>query len=76
MRHWVATLVVAAGDLGIRGKVLKKLIELADVLSDKLGNLVSFMAVMEGLSLPQVLFLRLVYRREREQRQQHTKRQR
>lgn len=76
MRHWVATLVVAASDLGTRGKVLKKLIELADVLSDKLGNLVSFMAVMEGLSLPQVLFLRLVYRREREQRQQHTKRQR
>ena len=56
VRHWVATLVVAAGDLGTRGKVLKKLIELADVLSDKLGNLVSFMAVMEGLSLPQVLF--------------------
>lgn len=54
VRHWVATLVVAAGDLGTRGKVLKKLIELADVLSDKLGNLVSFMAVMEGLSLPQV----------------------
>ena len=57
MRHWVATLVVAAGDLGTRGKVLSKLIELADVLSDKLGNLVSFMAVMEGLSLPQVLFV-------------------
>lgn len=59
VRHWVATLVVAAGDLGTRGKVLKKLIELADVLSDKLGNLVSFMAVMEGLSLPQVLFRRV-----------------
>ena len=55
MTHWVATLVVAAGDLGTRGKVLSKLIELADVLSDKLGNLVSFMAIMEGLSLPQVL---------------------
>jgi len=52
--HWVATLVVAAGDLGTRGKVLSKLIELADVLSDKLGNLVSFMAIMEGLALPQV----------------------
>lgn len=55
MTHWVATLVVAAGDLGTRGKVLSKLIELADVLSDKLGNLVSFMAIMEGLALPQVL---------------------
>lgn len=53
--HWVATLVVAAGDLGTRGKVLSKLIELADVLSDKLGNLVAFMAIMEGLALPQVL---------------------
>ena len=48
-------MVVAAGDLGTRGKVLSKLIELADVLSDKLGNLVSFMAIMEGLALPQVL---------------------
>ena len=47
--------MVAAGDLGKRGKVLSKLIELADVLSDKLGNLVSFMAIMEGLALPQVL---------------------
>jgi len=52
--YWVATLVVAAGDLGAREQVLSKLIELADVLSDKLGNLVSFMAVMEGLALPQV----------------------
>ena len=52
--YWVATLVVAAGDLGAREKVLSKLIELADVLSDKLGNLVSFMAVMEGIALPQV----------------------
>lgn len=52
--HWVATLVVAAGDLGAREKVLSKLIELADILSDKLGNLISFMAVMEGLALPQV----------------------
>ena len=47
-------MVVAAGDLGTREKVLSKLIELADVLSDKLGNLISFMAVMEGLALPQV----------------------
>jgi len=46
---------VSAGDLGTRGKVLSKLIELADVLSDKLGNLVSFMAIMEGLALPQVI---------------------
>ena len=46
--------MVAAGDLGAREKVLSKLIELADVLSDNLGNLVSFMAVMEGLALPQV----------------------
>ena len=45
---------MAAGDLGAREKVLSKLIELADVLSDKLGNLVSFMAVMEGIALPQV----------------------
>lgn len=52
--YWVATLVVAAGDLSAREKVLSKLIELADVLSDKLGNLVSFMAIMEGLALPQV----------------------
>lgn len=58
--HWVATLVVAAGDLGKRGKVLSKLIELADVLSDKLGNLISFMAIMEGLALPQVLLLSLL----------------
>ena len=48
---------MAAGDLGAREKVLSKLIELADVLSDKLGNLVSFMAVMEGIALPQVKFL-------------------
>lgn len=54
LSHWVATLVVAAGDLGTREKVLSKLIELADILSDKLGNLISFMAVMEGLALPQV----------------------
>lgn len=54
--YWVATLVVAAGDLGAREQVLSKLIELADVLSDKLGNLVSFMAVMEGLALPQVKY--------------------
>ena len=52
----MATLVVAAGDLGARKQVLSKIIELADVLSDKLGNLVSFMAVMEGLSLPQVKY--------------------
>ncbi|KAJ7334447.1 hypothetical protein OS493_014764 [Desmophyllum pertusum] len=44
--HWVATLVVAAGDLGTRGKVLSKLIELADVLSDKLGNTASPHVVM------------------------------
>lgn len=54
LSHWVATLVVAAGDLGTREKVLSKLIELADILSDTLGNLISFMAVMEGLALPQV----------------------
>lgn len=46
--------MVAAGDLGTREKVLSKLIELADILSDRLGNLISFMAVMEGLALPQV----------------------
>lgn len=51
---WVATLVVAAGDLQARRKVLSKFIQLADVLSDKLGNLVSFMAVMEGLANTQV----------------------
>ena len=52
--HWVAALLVGAGDLSRRELVLTKLIELADVLSDKLGNLISFMAVMDGLALPQV----------------------
>ena len=37
-----------------RKQVLSKFIQLADVLSDKLGNLVSFMAIMEGLALTQV----------------------
>ena len=46
--------MVGAGDLSRRELVLTKLIELADVLSDKLGNLISFMAVMDGLALPQV----------------------
>ena len=52
--YWVATLVVAAGELEARKQVLSKFIQLADVLSDKLGNLVSFMAIMEGLALTQV----------------------
>ncbi|XP_032240821.1 breast cancer anti-estrogen resistance protein 3 homolog [Nematostella vectensis] len=54
LTYWVGALVVAAGDLGPRTQVVTKLIELADVLSDKHGNLVSFMAVLEGLALPQV----------------------
>ena len=53
--------MVAAGDLGAREKVLSKLIELADILSDKLGNLISFMAVMEGLALPQVQYYCLYF---------------
>lgn len=53
--------MVAAGDLGTREKVLSKLIELADILSDRLGNLISFMAVMEGLALPQVNIIKFVY---------------
>ena len=52
--YWVATLVVAAGELEARKQVLSKFIQLADVLSDKLGNLVSFMAIMEGLAMTQV----------------------
>jgi hypothetical protein len=53
---WTAAVVVGAGDLAKRKNALKKMIEMAHHLqSDALVNLHSFMAVMRGLELPQVI---------------------
>lgn len=57
LTYWTGALVIAAGEMASRAQMVSKLMELADVLSDKLGNLVSFMAIMDGLALPQVYFI-------------------
>uniref|UniRef100_A0A6P8HSG9 Breast cancer anti-estrogen resistance protein 3-like n=1 Tax=Actinia tenebrosa TaxID=6105 RepID=A0A6P8HSG9_ACTTE len=54
LTYWVGSLVIAAGEMASRAQMVTKLIEMADILSDKQGNLVSFMAIIDGLALPQV----------------------
>lgn len=55
MKFWVASVLIAAGDVLTRKKVLEKMIDLADTLcAMENGNMISFMAVMEGLAQPQV----------------------
>lgn len=46
--------MIAAGEMASRAQMVTRLIEMADILSDKQGNLVSFMAIIDGLALPQV----------------------
>ena len=51
----VAAAITTAGDTIERAKAMKKFIELASLLqSGAYGNLFSFMAIMKGLSSPQV----------------------
>lgn len=51
----VALCIVSAGDALDRTRMLQRFIELASMLqSGKYGNLFSFMAVMQGIHVPQV----------------------
>ena len=51
----VALCIVSAGDALDRARMLQRFIELASMLqSGKYGNLFSFMAVMQGIHVPQV----------------------
>ena len=65
---WTAAVVIGAGDIAKRKNALKKMIEMAHHLqSDALVNLHSFMAVMRGLELPQVIVSSVLLRALHEQ---------
>lgn len=50
----VTLTIVTAGDAMERAKLLRRYIEVAQLLQSKYGNLFSFVATMQGLAAPQV----------------------